>query len=227
MLSSLSSGNLNWIKKAIVKGDDFMKKTLKITIVFLIVILLFQSRIYGRNNPYNIAQGGNTYYQTVINTKELAIPIFEKMRSYLYYNLGGISVSYPYVLDLVTPEYLDQMAPATYKGMEVGLYTFEKNYHHIYIINNLAVDQFLGTAAHEYAHAWQTENCPLNQNIVLKEGFADWVAYKVLQMDGAINASQNIFYRSDPVYGKGFKIILSIEDRGGIQAVLDYVKTTP
>jgi hypothetical protein len=190
-----------------------------ISIVFtLILVFSLSCEIF--------AKDGQNYYQTVINTKELADPVVEKMRGYLYYNLGGMAVGYPYVVDLVSPQDLDKMAPATYKGMEVGLYKFEQTYHHIYMINDLAVDDFLGTVAHEFAHAWQTENCPPNQNIVIKEGFADWVAYKVLQMDGAINASNNIFYRVDPVYGKGFKIILQVEDQRGLAGVLEYVKKT-
>jgi aminopeptidase N len=35
--------------------------------------------------------------------------------------------------------------------------------------------------AHEYAHAWQGENCPLLDDPLLREGFAEWVAYRVLE----------------------------------------------
>jgi len=201
-----------------------MNRFLKAGLFLFILFFLFSLPVFGQGNFFDVKEQEKEY-QTVISTKELADPFFDKMRSYVYYNLG-MNVAYPYVMELVSPEYLDQLAPAQYRGVEIGLYTFPGTYHHIYILNNLAVDDFLGVAAHEFAHAWQTENCPQNQNVILREGFADWVAYKVLQFDGAVNNSQGIFYRSDPVYGQGFKIMIQLEDQGGIQAVINYAKVT-
>ena len=200
-----------------------MGKIFKITIFLTVAFLIFQFNAAAQGNFFDV-KDQEKEYQTIINTKELADPIFEKIRGYFYYNLG-LQVGWPYVLDLVTPQYLDQLAPPQYRGVEIGLYTFEGTFHHIYVLNNLAVDDFIGVASHEFAHAWQAENCPSNQSLVLKEGFADWVAYKVLQFDGAVNNSQGIFYRSDPVYGQGFKIMIQLEDQGGIPAVISYVKT--
>ena len=199
-----------------------IKVLCKLTLILAVIFFLLSDISFG-TNFFEVKQGEQKY-QTVITTKEQAAPIFEKMRGYLYYKMN-MNVVYPYVMDIVSAEELDKICPKAYRGVEIGLYRFEGTFHHIYILNNLAVDDFLGTAAHEFTHAWQTENCPADQNLITKEGFADWVAYKVLQFDGAINSSQGIFYRSDPVYGQGFKTMIQIDDKSGIQAVINYVKT--
>lgn len=206
----------------ISQNSTKIKRTFNL-ILMLAVMFFLTPGISKGTNFFEIKQGEQKY-QTVITTKEQATPIFDKMRSYLYYKMN-MTVLYPYVMDIVSAEELDRICPKQYRGVEIGLYRFEGTFHHIYILNNLAVDDFLGTAAHEFTHAWQTENCPPDQNLITKEGFADWVAYKVLQFDGAINTSQGIFYRSDPVYGQGFKTMIQLDDKSGIQAVINYVKT--
>ena len=192
--------------------------------VYLLFLLLIIINITGKTEEnFFEKKAKETQLANSVDTGAEAEIVFNKMRSYTYYYLG-MNLRYPYRIVLVTPAQLDTMITGIYKGVEIGLYFFKGGIHYIYLLNNLSPDEFMGTSAHEYAHAWQKENCP-PQSLELKEGFADWVAYKVLNLSGAYTTSQGIFYRSDPVYGKGFKLLSDIEQKQGINGVIEFVKT--
>jgi hypothetical protein len=76
--------------------------------------------------------------------------------------------------------------------------------------------------AHEIAHAWQAENCPENQGIRVREGFAEWVSWKVNEgIPGCDRECAKILSRSDD-YGQGFQIFRGLEKRWGVGAAIRY-----
>ncbi|MCL5774444.1 MAG: hypothetical protein M1536_08750 [Firmicutes bacterium] len=79
------------------------------------------------------------------------------------------------------------------------------------------------TAARELGNVWFYENCPYTSSSELKEGFAQWVAYKVAQIKGYTQIMIKEFKRDD-VYGSGLRKFVEIERRGGVRAVLKHVK---
>jgi hypothetical protein len=62
----------------------------------------------------------------------------------------------------------------------LGLYVRKGMRRALYIQAGLPRLLFLQVAAHEFAHAWQGENCPLLKTTLYHEGFAEWVAYRVI-----------------------------------------------
>jgi hypothetical protein len=78
--------------------------------------------------------------------------------------------------------------------------------------------------AHELAHAWQAQNCPDAQGVRIREGFAEWVAWKLLEgLPGGEGERARIAARTDD-YGTGFRIFRGIEERRGIPDVLWYAR---
>lgn len=94
----------------------------------------------------------------------------------------------------------------------------------IYILFGEPRSIIFWSVAHEFGHAWFSENCPPNQSNEIVEGFAQWVAYKMALIKGYNNEINKQMSRPD-VYGSGLRKLVEIENRGGARAVLKYVKT--
>jgi hypothetical protein len=90
----------------------------------------------------------------------------------------------------------------------------------IYIQTGLPRLLFLQIASHEYAHAWQGENCPMLSDPLVHEGFAEWVAYRVVSHYGYERGLERMRTRRD-VYGEGLRWALALEQRSGSPAVVD------
>ena len=101
----------------------------------------------------------------------------------------------------------------------LGVYVRDGRLRTIYIENGLPRILFIQVAAHEWAHAWQAENCPLVRDVLVVEGFAEWVAYKVLQAKQAVKKMQLMIDRVD-WYGEWLRMMLACEARGGVDEVL-------
>ena len=76
--------------------------------------------------------------------------------------------------------------------------------------------------AHEYAHAWQGETCPLLNDEVLREGFAEWVAYHHLLYLGSTRASQHMLTSNHP-YRPMLEHVLEIERQRGMRGVVEHM----
>jgi len=88
----------------------------------------------------------------------------------------------------------------------------------IYVEYGLPQILMIQVVAHEYAHAWQGENCPLLRDPLVREGFAEWAAYRVLMALGAVKKAALLEQRVD-LYGQGLRLMLALERQGGTAAV--------
>lgn len=93
----------------------------------------------------------------------------------------------------------------------------------VYVEACLPRGLLLGTLAHELAHAWQTEQSLHLKDAMLREGFAEWVAYRVLVARGLAPLAERATRRDD-VYGQGLRHFLNIENRLGYAGVLKRAK---
>jgi len=88
----------------------------------------------------------------------------------------------------------------------------------IYVEYGLPQILMIQVMAHEYAHAWQGENCPLLRDPFVREGFGEWAAYRVLMALGAVKKAALLEQRAD-LYGQGLRFMLALERQGGTVAV--------
>jgi hypothetical protein len=90
-------------------------------------------------------------------------------------------------------------------GKELGMYRFVDNKSEIFLLFGLPPEMLYEAAAHEYAHAWQVENCPAELAPALREGFAQWVAAEVLRFKGFRGTLEKLEARRDFPYGTGYQ----------------------
>jgi hypothetical protein len=102
----------------------------------------------------------------------------------------------------------------------LGVYARRGMRRGIYIQSGLPRMLFLQVAAHEYAHAWQGENCPVMKDALVHEGFAEWVAYQVIGFYRYSKGQERMRGRED-IYGRGLKWALGIEASLGIPGVVE------
>jgi aminopeptidase N len=79
---------------------------------------------------------------------------------------------------------------------------------------------FIQVAAHEYAHAWQGEKCPVLRDILIHEGFAEWAAYRILGHYGYGRAQARMRERDD-IYGQGLRWALDLEAKQGTAKLIE------
>lgn len=77
--------------------------------------------------------------------------------------------------------------------------------------------------AHEHAHAWQQENCP-RQSQDLMEGFAAWVEWRVVSNLGYTTFAENMVKLNCPIYGRGLRRCLQLEEQVGTLGLLNKVR---
>lgn len=104
----------------------------------------------------------------------------------------------------------------------LGVYQRQGSLRVIYMLYGLPKLTFRTTVAHEYAHAWQAETCPLLEDEVLREGFAEWVAYHHLRYLGCTRAAENMLHSNHP-YRPMFESVLAVERHAGIRGVIDHM----
>jgi hypothetical protein len=111
-----------------------------------------------------------------------------------------------------------------------GLFVRQGHKRTIYVESGLPQITMTQVMAHEYAHAWQGENCPLLRSIraaphdpLIREGFAEWAAYRVLSALGAVKKAALMEQRTD-LYGQGLRFMLALERQGGTAEVFGMQK---
>jgi len=112
------------------------------------------------------------------------------------------------------------LLPHNGESKVVGLFTRKGPVRVMYVLSGLPRTLFIQTIAHEWAHAWQGENCPLLEDPLLREGFAEWVAYKTLQAAGAVKKLQ-FMEQQDSMYGRGLRKMLQLERERGSSKIFE------
>ncbi|HVB73512.1 MAG TPA: serine/threonine-protein kinase [Ktedonobacteraceae bacterium] len=96
----------------------------------------------------------------------------------------------------------------------------------IFIERLLPVMLFRSSAAYELAMAWLSENAPPNQHPLIICGFAKWVAYRTLLALGEQQEAARLTRRDD-IFGQGLRYFISLEQQGGLKAVMQRARSTP
>jgi hypothetical protein len=104
----------------------------------------------------------------------------------------------------------------------LGLYQRQGRLRAIYILYGLPKLAFRTVVAHEYAHAWQGETCPLLDDDGLREGFAEWIAYRHLLYLGCTKAAQRMLTSPHP-YRPLLERVLELDQRVGPSGVVAHI----
>ena len=97
----------------------------------------------------------------------------------------------------------------------------------IYLLNGVPEERLVTVSAHEYAHAWHAERHPhySQTSPEMREGFAEWVAYKVAQQARRVTQTATLEQPTSSIYYSGLRKFLDLERRVGVAGVLDYALT--
>lgn len=164
-------------------------------------------------------------YTTTINDPAEARDLYNSTSETLGSVLNlGLNVPTPLVLvdrnqlaEVMSRQKVDMLEPPE---RTLGIYARRGIKRGIYLQTGLPKSLFRQVVAHELAHAWQGENCPLLHDPLVREGFAEWVAYKVMQLEGDETQRALMLQRND-LYGQGLKWALDVERAHGWQAVIE------
>jgi hypothetical protein len=153
-----------------------------------------------------------------------ASKILDDIEEFLKTSLG-MEVKHSSGLTLVDRYQLREIAQDQPEKEDLlGLFKRINHKFDIYLLYGLPKALAISVLAHEFAHAWQAENIPVAQDLILKEGFAEWVAYKVLQAFKYRQEAECIMKRKD-LYGQGFHFFRKVEKNKGSKFTIEYIKS--
>ena len=101
----------------------------------------------------------------------------------------------------------------------LGFFLLKDDQRTIFIEQLLPRPLFQAVAAHELAHAWQSYYAPSTQPLNIVEGFAEWVAYRLLLALGQQRDAAHMTRRDD-LYGQGLQYFIALERQHGRDAVM-------
>lgn len=161
---------------------------------------------------------------TAVKDIKTASRLLNRAVSYIEKDLK-MKVEHSSELTIVDSDKLKDLSDMVYKNHNLsGLFIRNNEKFDIFILYALPESLTLGVLAHEYAHAWQSENCPQDQSLLIKEGFAEWVCYKTLKYYGYHKEIKHMERRTD-LYGIGFRRIKEMEEKDGVESVFEYIKS--
>ncbi|HOJ37763.1 MAG TPA: hypothetical protein PLI27_08855 [Ignavibacteriales bacterium] len=184
--------------------------------------------------------------RSAITDYNTAVRTLEEVRDLMAAKLG-IKTNHKIEYDLVDKNTLMLLATSRQPGNECGLFNYEDNTliqttitnkskktkevskkqkYKIYILSYLPIEKFREVVAHELAHDWMQEYYPRIRDLQIIEGFAEYVAYCIVQIYGHYNLADYIAKNKDPIYGGGFRKIYSIASRSAypIEELKKYFK---
>jgi hypothetical protein len=108
----------------------------------------------------------------------------------------------------------------------LGFYARKGILRGIYVLSGLPRPLMKTVVAHEWAHAWHAEHMPFMPHSLVVEGFANWVAAKVLEFSGSSEDLKQIdvLKMSPDEYGQGLRMMLDIEKREGFDGVMRAIR---
>ena len=167
-------------------------------------------------------------HQTAVYDFVSARALFERVARVVTEQLG-LKLNVGVDLALVDCQHLQRLAREASHALSddpdkaVGLFVRKGRKRTMYLLSGLPHILFIQTVAHEWAHAWQGENSPLLRDPLVREGFAEWAAYRVLLAMGAVKKAA-LMERRDGLYGEGLRAMRSLERARGIASVLAFCR---
>jgi hypothetical protein len=106
-----------------------------------------------------------------------------------------------------------------------GIYLRAAGRAAVHVLVPLPRARLTAVLAHEIGHAWQGVTCPPEQGPRLREGFAEWVSWRLLEGREGCAGEREVIERRTDAYGAGFRLFAGLEERHGSAAVLWYARS--
>jgi len=167
-------------------------------------------------------------HQTAVYDPAQARALFERVARVVTGQLG-LRLNVGADFTLVDRQHLrrlaEEAAPNLHEDPDkvVGLFARQGRQRVMALLAGLPRILLIQVIAHEWAHAWQGENCPLLQDALVREGFAEWVAHKTLQALGAVK-KMALMEQREGLYGDGLRKMLELERQSGASGVLAFCR---
>ena len=185
---------------------------------------------------------------TAVSNPAQAEALFQEVRDTMRFSLG-IVTKHPIRLTLTDPVTLHKLSGAgsgqlveqglfrynvdvervstrDFLGRKTGEKLYKKNEAiNIYVLDYLPKTRMEHVMAHELAHDWMTEFYPGIREDWIKEGFAEYIAWRYNRYKKRNKLNHRVENNPDPVYGEGFRRIRKIaQDRGfgGLKKFLEF-----
>ncbi|OQA83896.1 MAG: hypothetical protein BWY31_02688 [Lentisphaerae bacterium ADurb.Bin242] len=173
--------------------------------------------------------------------------IFNEVRDEMRFSLG-IGTNHPIFFSLATPEMLHKLSGTRSNFInEQGLFKYEAEVERvstrdflgrktgetlykkgetsrIYVLDYLPKLHMQYVIAHELAHDWMTAHYPGIRDPAVKEGFAEYIAWRYNNFHKRSSLNRRIETNPDPVYGEGFRRIRRIAERDGFEGLKRYLE---
>jgi hypothetical protein len=160
------------------------------------------------------------HHQAIKDSKK-AYEILKEVESVIFRKFK-IKVNHSSRLNLKNKDELENLQDRREENV-LGIFKRVNSSFDIYLLSHLPYSLSVGVLSHEYIHAWQAENTPSKQDLILREGFCEWVSYHVLLELNLKKEAALIGKRKD-IYGQGFRFMRKLEKEKGIPYVVEFCK---
>ena len=186
--------------------------------------------------------------ETSVSNPEQARVIFNEVRDIMRFSLG-IMTRHPIQFALADPLTLHRLSgSSSHMINEQGLYRYNADVRRvvtrdylgrktgeslrknnesiqIYVLDHLPRARMEHVIAHELAHDWMTAYYPGIREDWIKEGVAEYIAWRYNQYKKRGTLNRRIENNPDPIYGEGFRRIRNlVKNRGfgGLKKFLEF-----
>ena len=184
---------------------------------------------------------------SAVADQKQARAIFDEVRRTLETELH-IFTRHPIEFSLVDPETLHRLSNAKSGSMiEQGLFRYNADEEHVvvknflgmkiresvrrknvkyqvFVLDHLPVKQMEYVMAHEIAHDWMAVHYPGIREEWIREGFAEYIAWRYNQHKKRPELNLRIESNTDPVYGEGFRRIRELVKNNGFDGLKNYLE---
>jgi len=185
--------------------------------------------------------------RTAVASPAQAQNIFDDVRNTMRFSLG-IVTKHPIQFALTDPVTLHRLSGARsdqlveqglfrynvdvervttrdYLGRKTGENVYKKNEEiRIFVLDYLPKNRMEHVIAHELAHDWMTAFYPGIKEDWIKEGFAEYIAWRYNRFKKRHELNRRVENNPDPVYGEGFRRIRSIAEKRGFDGLKKFLE---
>lgn len=186
-------------------------------------------------------------HRTSVSSQSQALALFNEVRDTMRFSLG-IATRHPIQFSMTDPDTLHRLSgnrsntvneqglfrydveierviTRNYLGKKTGEKLCKKNEQiRIYVLDQLPKARMEYVMAHELAHDWQTAHYPGIREDWIKEGFAEYIAWRYNQYKKRNELNRRIENNPDPVYGEGFRRIQNIAQKRGFSGLKQFLE---